>query len=230
MMAARGKMRQDNSAQADQENGRHTEDRNVIQADNKQEPDVRSEPSEEPERKELIRSDVQSITKAPNSEEKRSEEDPMECGEVMEDDTNTTVVIPQPPPENKEAKEWDETQKEGEWQTLGNEEKDRDGTKQNERTTPPTGSPKKRKKMKTENNGERKTVRERSVTRNIPQQRINKTTSPTQRDGHNKNRNFKHGLISRTKLAMLDEFLRRQEIDILDLEDVTHPIFDTPRG
>jgi endonuclease/exonuclease/phosphatase family metal-dependent hydrolase len=38
------------------------------------------------------------------------------------------------------------------------------------------------------------------------------------------------GLVSRTKLAMLGEFLRCQEIDILLLQEVTHPTFDTPRG
>jgi len=39
-----------------------------------------------------------------------------------------------------------------------------------------------------------------------------------------------NGLVSRTKLVMFDEFVRRQEIDILILQEVTHPTFDTPRG
>jgi exonuclease III len=39
-----------------------------------------------------------------------------------------------------------------------------------------------------------------------------------------------NGLVLRTKLAMLDEFLRRQEIDILLLQVVPHPTFDTPQG
>jgi hypothetical protein len=69
-----------NRSQAEQENGRHTEDRTVIQAD-KQEPDVPSEPSEEPERKESVRSGVK--MKAPKHEEKRSEEDPTEGAVVM---------------------------------------------------------------------------------------------------------------------------------------------------
>ena len=87
-MTGRGKLWQDNSAQAGQGDGRHAEDRNAIQADNMQEPDVPSEPSEEPERKKSVRSDVTSITKAPNREEKRGDEDPMECVEVLADDTN----------------------------------------------------------------------------------------------------------------------------------------------
>jgi hypothetical protein len=79
-----------------------------------QEPEVPSEPSEEPERKELVRSDVTSITKVPNREEKRGEEDPMECVEVTADDTNTAGDVLPPPQENQDAKTktWDETQKE----------------------------------------------------------------------------------------------------------------------
>jgi hypothetical protein len=46
------------SAQAGQGDGRHAEDRNAIQADNMQEPDVPSKPSKEPERKKPVRSDV----------------------------------------------------------------------------------------------------------------------------------------------------------------------------
>jgi len=141
------------SAQAGQGAVRHAEHRNAIQADNMQEPDVPSEPSEEPERKKSVRSDVTSITKAPNREEKRGEEDPMECVEVMADDTNPAGDMLIPAQKNQDAKkEWDETHKERGWQDLGSGEVDRDGTQQNEeRTAPPASSPK-RKKMRTENN------------------------------------------------------------------------------
>jgi hypothetical protein len=99
-----------------------------------QEPDVPSEPSEDPERKESFRSDVTSIKKAPNCEEKRGEDDPMECVEVMADDTIPAGDMLPPPRENQDAKtkEWDETQKKRGWQALGSEELDRDGTQQNE--------------------------------------------------------------------------------------------------
>jgi len=159
------------SAQAGQGDGRHVEDRNAIQADNMQEPDVPSEPSEEPERKKSVQSDVTSITKAPNREEKRGEEDPMECVEVMADDTNPARDMLPPPQENQDVKmkEWDEMQKERGWQALGSGEVNRDGTQQNEeRTALPASSPKRRKKMRTKSNGEQTPVRECSRTRNVP--------------------------------------------------------------
>ena len=136
-----------------------------------QEPDVPSEPSEEPERKKSVRSDVTSITKAPNREEKRGEEDPMECVEVMADDTNPARDMLPPPQENQDVKmkEWDEMQKERGWQALGSGEVNRDGTQQNEeRTALPASSPKRRKKMRTKSNGEQTPVRECSRTRNVP--------------------------------------------------------------
>jgi len=159
------------SAQAGHGDGRHAEDRNAIQADNMQEPNVPSEPSEESARKESVRSDVTSITKAANREEKRGEEDPMECVEVKPDGTNPAGDMLPPPQENQDAKtrEWDETQKERGWQALRSGEVDRDGTQQNEeRTARPASSPKRRKKMRTESSGERTPVRERSRTRNVP--------------------------------------------------------------
>jgi hypothetical protein len=122
MMAGRGKLRQErHSAQVGQCDGRHAEDRSAIQADNIQEPDVLWEPSKEQERKESIRSDVTSTTKAPNREEKRGEEDPMQCVEVMAEHTNPAGDMLPPPQENHDAKtkEWDETQKERRWQAVG---------------------------------------------------------------------------------------------------------------
>jgi hypothetical protein len=111
-----------------------------------QEPDVPSEPSEEPERKESVRSDVTSITKAPNREEKRDEEDPMECVEVMAEDTNPAGNMLPPPRKNQDAKtkEWDETQKKRGWQVLGSGEVYRDGIQQN--PARPASSPKEERK------------------------------------------------------------------------------------
>jgi hypothetical protein len=136
-----------------------------------QEPDVPSEPSEEPERKESVRSDVTSITKAPNREEKRGEEDRMKCVEVMAEDTNPVGYMLPPPRENHDAKtkEWDETQKQKGWQVFGSGEVDRNDTQQNEeRTAPRASSPKRRKKMRTQSNGEGTPVSECSRTRNVP--------------------------------------------------------------
>ena len=39
-----------------------------------------------------------------------------------------------------------------------------------------------------------------------------------------------NGLASRTKVEMLEDFLRRQEIDILFLQEVAHSTIDILRG
>jgi hypothetical protein len=70
---------------------------------------------------------------------------------------------------------------------------DRDGTPQNEeRTAPPASSPKKRKNMRTESNGERTPYSNVAEHGTSPQQRINKTTNPTRSDGNDQGCDSEH--------------------------------------
>jgi len=216
---------------------RQAEYEEEVQEDNMHSTGVASEQSEEPERGAVGGSDVRNDAKAPCVEGRRCLEQSMDCGEEILGDTNATLECQ--PLLRQTQKDISTTIEVREEEELGRgKQKIRSGGVVEDRTQPveelktatPSNSPKRTKEMRIENIGEMSHIRERSRTSERTLQVSNYTSDQPHLRGMDvfniATLNI-NGLASKTKVEMLEDFLRREEMDILFLQEFAQSTIDT---